>query len=205
MGRLLMRPGTPSWRTRTLTCRSRAAESLSQRLCITSCDSTVETECTLDIYRVILLRTGASACQSNTPLRFLMPCRSELPSLCSAGRQSTATTQANRNRIFRAVPVSAHSWVRAFRLRRLQCGGGRLSSRRCFSRWDPHFKRSGQRTLQKRQPRSVRHLAVSAGAGCLGPVRKLNKISQDIKRLVALRIDYRILSVAVGRSAVRQI
>ena len=26
-------------------------------------------------------------------------------------------------------------------------------------------------------------------AGGLGPVRKLNKISQDIKRLVALRID----------------
>ena len=120
-----MRAGTPSWRTRTLTCRSRAAESLSQRQCITLCDSTVETECTPDIYRVILLRTAASACQSNTPLRFLMPCRSGLPSLCSAGRQSTATTQANRNRVFRGVRVSAHSWVHAFRLRRLQCGGGR--------------------------------------------------------------------------------
>ena len=125
MGRLLMRAGTPSWRTRTPTCRSRAAESLSQRQCITLCDSTAETECTPDIYRVILLRTAASACQSNTPLRFLMPCRSGLPSLCSAGRQSTATTQANRNRVFRGVHVSAHSWVRAFRLRLLQCGGGK--------------------------------------------------------------------------------
>ena len=124
-----MRAGTPSLRTRTLTCRSRAAESLSQRQCITLCDSTVETECTPDIYRVILLRTAASACQSNTPLRFLMPCRSELPSLCSAGRQSTATTQANRNRIFRGVRESAHSWVRAFRLRLLECGGGKSSRR----------------------------------------------------------------------------
>jgi hypothetical protein len=123
-----MRAGTPSLRTPTLTCRSRAAESLSQRQCITLCDSTVETECTPDIYRVILLRTAASACQSKTPLRFLMPCRSGLPSLCSAGRQSTATTQANRNRVFRGVHVSAHSWVHVFRLRRLQCGGGRLNS-----------------------------------------------------------------------------
>jgi len=48
-------------------------------------------------------------------------------------------------------------------------------------------------------------LAVGAGAGGLRPVRKLDKISQDIKRLVALRIDYRIFIVAVGRSAVRQI
>lgn len=122
-----MRAGTPPWRTRTLTCRSRAAESLSQRQCITLCDSTAETGCTPDIYQVILLRTAASACQSNTPLRFLMPCRSELPSLCSAGRQSTATTQANRNRVFRGVHVSAHLWVPAFRPRRLQCGGGKSS------------------------------------------------------------------------------
>ncbi len=120
-----MRAGTPSWRTRMPTCRSRAAESLSQRQCITLCDSTAETECTPDIYRVILLRTAASACPSNTPLRFLMRCRSGLPSLCSAERQSTATTQANRNRVFRGVHVTAHSWVRAFRLRRLQCGGGK--------------------------------------------------------------------------------
>ena len=120
-----MRTGTPSWRTRTRTCRSRAAESLSQRQCITLCDSTAETECTPDIYRVILLRTAASACQSNMPLRFSMPCRSGLPSLCSAGRQSTATTQVNRNRVFRGVHVSAHSWVRAFRPRLPQCGGGK--------------------------------------------------------------------------------
>ena len=141
MGRLLMRAGTPSLRTRTLTCRSRAAESLSQRQCITLCDSTVETECTPDIYRVILLRTAASACQSNTPLRFLMPCRSGLPSLCSAGRQSTATTQANRNRVFHAVHVSAHSWVRAFRLRLVQCGGGKSTCRvRCLSGETQHFK-----------------------------------------------------------------
>jgi hypothetical protein len=122
---LLMRAGTLSWRTRTPTCRSRVAESLFRRRCITLCDSTAETECTPDIYRVILLRTAASACQSNTPLRFLMPCRSELPSLCSAGRQSIGTTQVNRNRVFRAVRVSAHSWVRAFRLHLLQCGGGK--------------------------------------------------------------------------------
>ena len=42
------------------------------------------------------------------------------------GRQLTATTQANRNRVFRAVHVSAHSWVRGFRLHHLlQCGGGK--------------------------------------------------------------------------------
>ena len=47
-------------------------------------------------------------------------------SLCSAGRQLTATTQANRNRVFRAVHVSAHSWVLGFRLHHLlQCGGGK--------------------------------------------------------------------------------
>ncbi len=125
MGRLLMRAGTPSWQTRTPTCRSRAAESLSRRQCITLCDSTAETECTPDIYRVIPLRTAVFACQSNTPLRFLMPCRSGLRSLCSAGRQSTATTQANRNQAFSAVHVSAHLWVRAFRLPLLQCGGGK--------------------------------------------------------------------------------
>ena len=123
-----MRAGTLSWRTRMLTCRSRAAESLSRRQCITLCDSTAETECTPDIYRVILLRTAASACQSNMPLRFLMPCRSVLPSLCSAGRQSTAITQANRNRVFRGVHVSAHLWVRAFRLSlRRECGGGKVT------------------------------------------------------------------------------
>ena len=32
-------------------------------------------------------------------------------------------------------------------------------------------------------------LAVGGRAGGLGPVRKLDKISQDIERLVALRID----------------
>jgi L,D-transpeptidase catalytic domain len=59
-------------------------------------------------------------------IAFLMPCRSGLPLLCSAGRQLTATTQANRNRVFRAVHVSAHSWVRGFRLHHLlQCGGGK--------------------------------------------------------------------------------
>src|SRR5262245_57699964 len=116
------------------TCRCRVVESLSLRRCITLCDLTAETECTPDIYRVILLRTAASACQSNTRLRFLMPCKSGLPSLCSAGRQSTATTQVNRNRVFRGVHVSAHSWVRAFRLRLLQCGGGKSSCRvRCLS------------------------------------------------------------------------
>ena len=185
-----MRAGTPSWRTRTPTCRSRAAESLFQRQCITLCDSTAETECTPDIYRVILLRTAASACQSNTPLRFLMPCRSGLPSLCSAGRQSTATTQANRNRVFRAVHVSAHSWVRAFRLRLLQCGGGKsmTAAVRCLQRMRLSISNAlGQRTLQQSRPRSFSRLAV--GAGGLGPVRKLDKISQDIKRLVALRID----------------
>ena len=123
-----MRAATPSWRTRTPTCRSRVAESLSRRRCITSCDSTAETECTLDIYRVILLRTGASVCQSNTPLRFLTPCRSGLASRCSAGRQSTATTQANRNQVFSAVHVSAHLWIRAFRLSlRRECGGGKVT------------------------------------------------------------------------------
>src|SRR5258708_21069953 len=143
MGRLLMRAGTPSWQTRTPTCRSRAAESLSRRQCITLCDSTAETECTPDIYRVIPLRTAETectpdiyrviplrtavfACQSNTPLRFLMPCRSGLRSLCSAGRQSTATTQANRNQVLSAVHVSPHLWVRAFRLRRA-CVGGKVT------------------------------------------------------------------------------
>jgi len=129
MERLLMRAGTPSWRTRMPTCRSPEAESLSQRRCITLCDSPAGTECMPDIYRVILLRTAASACQSNTPPRFLMPCRSGLLSLCSAGRQSTATTQANRNRVFRSVHVSAHSWVRAFRPRlRREFGGGKFSN-----------------------------------------------------------------------------
>ncbi len=88
--------------------------------------------------------------ESKTPLRFLMPCRSGLPSLCSAGRQSTATTQANRNRVFRGVHVSAHSWVRAFRLRLLQCGGGKSICRvPCLSGGDSAFQmRWGQRTLQ---------------------------------------------------------
>jgi hypothetical protein len=186
-----MRAGIPPSRTRMLTCRSRAAESLSRRQCITLCDSTAETECTPDIYRVIPLRTAASACQSNTPLRFLMPCRSGLPSLCSAGHQSTATTQANRNRVFHVVHVSAHSWVRAFRLRLLQCGGGKSICRvRCLSGGNSAFQmRWGQRRLQLIAASFLRCLAVGAGAGGLGPVRKLNKISQDIKGLVALRID----------------
>src|SRR5262245_20578365 len=110
MGKLLMRAGTPSWPTRTPTCRSLVAESLSRRQCIILCDSTAETECTLDIYRVTLLRTAVSGCPSDTPLRFLMPCRSGLPSLYSAERQSTGTTQVNRSRVFRAGHVLAHSW-----------------------------------------------------------------------------------------------
>ena len=190
-----MRAGTPSWRTRMPTCRSRAAESLSQRQCITLCDLTAETECTPDIYRVILLRTAASACPSNTPLRFLMRCRSGLPSLCSAERQSTATTQANRNRVFRGVHVTAHSWVRAFRLRRLQCGGGKTDLKQ--GSYGPYGPFSQQESYKLRSDRPqaggyrffFRRLPVGAGAGGLGPVRKLDKISQDIKRLVALRID----------------
>src|SRR5262245_5187597 len=123
MGKLLMRTGTLSWPTRTPTCRSRAAENLSRRRCLTLCDSTAETECTPAIYRVMLLRTAASACQSNTPLRFLMLCRSELLSRCLAGRQSIATTRVNRNnQAFRAAHVSAHSWVRASHLRLLPDG-----------------------------------------------------------------------------------
>ena len=39
-------------------------------------------------------------------------------------------------------------------------------------------------------------------AGCLGPVRKLHKVSQNIKRLVALGIDRRILAVAVSSGTV---
>jgi len=124
MERLLMRTGTRSWLTRTPTCRCRVAESLFRRRCITSCDSTAETECTPDIYRVILLRTAAFACQSDTLLRFLMPCRSALRSLYSAGRQSVATTQVNRNPVFNAAHVSAHSWVPACGLRLLLGGGG---------------------------------------------------------------------------------
>lgn len=128
-----MRAGTRSWRTRTPTCRCRVGESLSPRRCIILCDSTAETECTPGIYRVILLRTAASACQSNTPLRFLMPCRSGPPSLCWAGRHSTATTQANRNRVFRGAHVSAHSWIRAFHLHLLQCGGGKIVTQTIMS------------------------------------------------------------------------
>ena len=125
MAKLLMRTGTPSWRTRTPTCRSLAEESLSQRRCIISCDSTAETDFTPGIYRVILLRTAVSACQSGTPLRFLMPCKSGLLSLCSAERRSTVTTQVNRSsEVFRAVHVLAHSWARAFRLGRPLLGGG---------------------------------------------------------------------------------
>src|ERR1051325_10906162 len=45
-----------------------------------------ETGCTPDIYRVMQLRTVASACRSNTPSRFSVPCRSELLSRCSAER-----------------------------------------------------------------------------------------------------------------------
>ena len=162
-----------------LTWRFRAVESLSQRQCIILCDSTGETECTPDIYRVILLRTAASACHSNTPLHFLTPCRSELPSLCSAGRQSTATTQADRNRVFRAVHLSAPSWIRAFRLRLLQCGGGRIVTQTIMS----------ARRDQTWQTDCLPHSRLAVGAGGLRPVRKLDKISQDIKRLVALRID----------------
>ena len=124
---------------RTPTCRSRAAESLFQRRCITLCDSTAEMECTPDIYRVILLRMAASACPSDMPLRFLMPCRSELRSLCSAGRQSTATIQASRNGVFSAAHLWVHSWARAFRLRHLQRGGGKscdADNRVCASRSD---------------------------------------------------------------------
>ena len=121
-----MRTGTLSSRTPTPTCRFLVAESLSQRPCITSCDSAAQTECTPDICRVILLPTAVFECQSNTPLRFLMRCRSGLPSLCSAGRQSIATTQGNRNEVFNAVHLSGHSWVRAFRRRLRQCGGGKI-------------------------------------------------------------------------------
>jgi len=125
MGKLLMQTGTRSWQTRTQTCRSRMAEDLSRRRCLTLCDSTAETECTPDIYRVMLLRTAASACRSNTPLHFSMPCRSALPSRCSAGRQSIGITQVNRNnRVFRAVRVSAHSWAPASHLRPRRERGG---------------------------------------------------------------------------------
>ncbi len=124
-----MRAETPSWRTRMPTCRSPVAESLSQRRCITLCDSTAGTECTPDIYRVILLRTAASACQSNTPPRFLMPCGSELPSLCSAGRRLIVIIQVNSNRVFHAVHVLVHSWARASRLRpHREFGGGKFSN-----------------------------------------------------------------------------
>src|SRR5215471_8863919 len=133
MERLLMRTGILSWRTRTPTCRSLAAENLSRRQCITLCDLPAATECTPDICPVILLHTVACVCRNNTPLRFLMPCKSGLPSPCSAERQLTATTQVNRSRAFRAV-VSAHSWVRVSHLHLLLGGGDRPSCRvRCLS------------------------------------------------------------------------
>ena len=112
-----MRAGTPSWPMRTPTCRSRVAESLSRRRCIISCDSTAATECTPDIYRVIPASHGCVRMPEQYAIAFFNAVRSGLPSLCSAGRQSIATTQANRNQVFSAVHVSAHSWVRAFRLR----------------------------------------------------------------------------------------
>jgi hypothetical protein len=124
-----MRVGTQSWPMRTPTCRSRVAESLSRLQCITLCDSTAETECTPDICRVIPLPTVASACQSNTRLRFLMLCRLGLPLLFLAGRQSIATTPVNPNQVFSAVHVSGRSWGRASLLRLSQCGGGKLISR----------------------------------------------------------------------------
>jgi len=156
-----MRTGTLSWLTRTPTCRSLVAESLSQRPCITLCDSTAETECTPDIYPVILLRTAVSECQSNTPLRFLMRCRSELPSLCSAGRQSIATTQGNRNGGFQRRPPFGPFMGLGFPpppppmwWRRLSC---RVS---CLSAGDSAFQiRWGQRTLQRSRPRSFSSLS----------------------------------------------
>jgi hypothetical protein len=186
-----MRAGIPSWRTRTQTCRSRVAESLFPHRCITLCDSTAETECTPDIYRVILLRMAASACQSNMPLRFLMRCRSGLPSPCSAGRQSIAITQANRNRVFHAVRVSVHSWVHVFRLRLPQCGGVKI-------RFEPEIGTvatalwavfAAKSCRLRNRPATGRWLQLVVGAGCLGPVRKLDKISHDINCLVALGID----------------
>ena len=163
-----MRMGTLSWRMRTPTCRFRMAESLSRRQCITLCDSTAETECMRDTYRVILLRTAAFACQSNTRLRFLMPCRSGRPSPCSVGRRSIATIQANRNGVFRRVHVLAHSWVRASR-HRLQCGGGeswrrqsclrgekawqtRLSASQPLSGWCWRWRSSARSTTGQDQP-----------------------------------------------------
>jgi hypothetical protein len=190
MGRLLMRAGTRLWRTRTPTCRSRVAESLSPHQCIILCDSTAETECTPDIYRVILLRTAAFECQSNTPLLFLMPCRSGLRSLYSAGLQSTATTQANRNRVFRVVHVSVPSWVRVSRRRlRRECGGSESNALlvACPVHQPHELLKSPVRTADATARRCPGRLVV--GAGSLGPVRKLDKISQNIKRLVALRID----------------
>ena len=44
-------------------------------------------------------------------------------------------------------------------------------------------------TISNLSARCCRRLAVGGGAGGLGPVRKLDKISQNIKRLVALWID----------------
>jgi len=128
MGKLLMRTGTPSWRTRMPTCKSPVVESLSRRPCVILCDSTAETDCTPDIYRVILLRTAASACRNDTPLRFLTPYKSGPPSPCSAGRQSTATTRANNSRAFRGGHVSARSWAQATRLHRRLLGGGGKST-----------------------------------------------------------------------------
>jgi len=183
MGKLLMRTGTVSWRTRTPTCRSRAAENLSRRRCITLCDSPAATGCTPDICQVILLRTVACVCQNNTPLRFSMPCKSGLPSPCSAEHQLTVTTQVNRSRAFRAV-VSAHSWVRVSHLHLLLDGGDKSWRRQSYL-WRDNLGR--QDCLP--HSRLVVGIGIGVDAGGLGPVRKIDKISQDIERLVALRID----------------
>jgi hypothetical protein len=70
MGKLLMRTETPSWRTLTPTCRFYAADSLSPRRWIILCDSTAETACTPDIYRVTLPRTAASSMPEQYAIAF---------------------------------------------------------------------------------------------------------------------------------------
>ena len=121
MGRLLMRPGTPSSRTRMPTCRCRAAAEfipapMHYFMRFNGCDG---------MHAGYLPGYPASHGCVRMPEQyascvFQRRAASGLRSLCSAGRQSTATTQANRNRVFSAVHVSAHSWVRAFRLRLLR-------------------------------------------------------------------------------------
>ena len=224
-----MRAEIRSWPMRTRTCQFHAAENLSRRRCTTSCDSMARTECTPAICPAIPRRTAVFACRNNMRLRCSMPSASALRLLYLAERRRDATWD-NRNPHSCEAAIDSQTHGSARDLTRgsdhLRPRGGRETARSPLAvacavlsaavvHGAPGCSIPSAETADATarpdviaQPQGAARAAVPAlmiSAGGLRATRKIDKIGQNIKRLVALGIDGRFFRIVGGVGTLDQI